>query len=98
MKELLLNALDLASVKGAQYADIRLVNTTQKRLVVRNSVVDTLSNDQSTGFGVRVLVNGSWGFASSHNFSPAELDRVVDLAVAIAQASALQSKEPDLPF
>ena len=36
MDELLLNALDLAGVKGAQYADIRLVNTTQERLVVRN--------------------------------------------------------------
>ena len=47
MDELLLNALDLAGVKGAQYADIRLVNTTQERLVVRNGVVDTLSNDQS---------------------------------------------------
>ncbi len=47
MDELLLNALDLAGVKGAQYADIRLVNTTLERLVVRNGVVDTLSNDQS---------------------------------------------------
>ncbi len=94
MDELLLNALDLASVKGAQYADIRLVNTTQERLAVRNGVVDTLSNDHSTGFGVRVLVNGSWGFASSHDFSSVELDRVTDLAVQIAQASALQSQEP----
>ena len=94
MDELLLNALDLAGVKGAQYADIRLVNTTQERLVVRNGVVDTLSNDQSTGFGVRVLVNGSWGFASSHDFSAAELDRVTGLAVEIAQASTLQSQEP----
>ena len=59
MDELLLRALDLAKVKGAEYADIRSVNTTQERLVVRNGVVDTLSNDQSTGFGVRVLVNGS---------------------------------------
>ena len=42
-----MNALDLAGVKGAQYADIRLVNTTQERWVVRNGVVDTLSNDQS---------------------------------------------------
>jgi len=38
MDELLLNALDLAKVKGAEYADIRLVNTIQERLVVRNGV------------------------------------------------------------
>ena len=94
MDELLLKALDLAKMKGAEYADIRLVNTTQERLVVRNGVVDTLSNDQSTGFGVRVLVNGSWGFASSQEAKSTEIDRVTDLAVQIANASGLQSKEP----
>ncbi len=92
MDELLLNALDLSKVKGAEYADIRLVNTTQERLVVRNGVVDTLSNDQSTGFGVRVLVNGSWGFASSYDVTTAEVDRVTDLAVQIAKASTMQSQ------
>ena len=94
MDALLLNALDLARVKGAEYGDIRLVNTTQERLVVRNGVVDTLSRDQSTGFGVRVLVNGSWGFASSYDVTSAEIDRVTDLAVQIAQASAIQSQDP----
>ena len=94
MDELLLRALDLAKVKGAVYADIRFVNTTQERLVVRNGVVDTLSNDQSTGFGVRVLVNGSWGFASSQEAKSTEVDRVTDLAVQIANASGLQSKGP----
>ncbi len=94
MDELLLRALDLAKVKGAEYADIRSVNTTQERMVVRNGVVDTLSNDQSTGFGVRVLVNGSWGFASSQEAKSTEIDRVTDLAVQIAKASSLQSKEP----
>ena len=94
MDELLLRALDLAKMKGAEYADIRFVNTTQERLVVRNGVVDTLSNDQSTGFGVRVLVNGSWGFASSQEAKSTEVDRVTDLAVQIANASGLQSKEP----
>ena len=71
MDELLLKALDLAGVKGAQYADVRLVTTTQERLVVRNGVVDTLSNDHSTGIGVRVLVNGCWGFASSYDVTTA---------------------------
>ena len=94
MDELLLNALDLAGVKGAKYADIRLVNTSQERLVVRNGVVDNLSRDQSTGFGVRVLVNGSWGFASSYDVTTAEVERVTDLAVQIAKASNVQSQDP----
>ena len=94
MDSLLLNALDRAKVKGAEYADIRLVNTGQERLAVRNGVVDNLSRDQSAGFGVRVLVNGSWGFASSYDVTAAEVDRVTDLAVQIARASAIQSQNP----
>ncbi len=63
--ELLSRALDLAKTSGAGFTDVRVVNTNQERFVVRNGVVDTLRNDQSAGFGVRVLVNGAWGFASS---------------------------------
>ena len=66
-----LRALDTAA-RSAQYADVRLVETSQERFVVRNGVVDTLSMDESLGIGVRVLVDGAWGFASSNLLSPAE--------------------------
>ena len=91
MDELIARALDLAKVQGAAYADIRLVHTDQERYVVRNGAVDTLSMDQSAGFGVRVVAGGGWGFASSNDFSPSEVDRVTALAVRIARASTLQS-------
>ena len=90
MDELIARALDLAKVQGAAYADIRLVHTDQERYVVRNGAVDTFSMDQSTGFGVRVVADGGWGFASSNDFSPYEVDRVTALAVWIARASTLQ--------
>ena len=86
--DLLSRALDLAAVKGASYCDVRLVETNQERFVVRNGVVDTISNDESLGVGVRVLVNGSWGFASTNIATPAEVDRATGLAVEIAAASA----------
>ena len=70
MYELVTRALDTARLKGAGYADVRVVQTEQERYVVRNGAVDTLSMDQSMGFGVRVLVNGCWGFASSRDYSP----------------------------
>ena len=89
MDELMARALDLAKVKGAEYADIRMVQTEQERYVVRNGVVDTLSTDQSTGFGVRVVAGGCWGFASSHDISVSEIDRVTALAIQVARASAL---------
>ena len=94
MDKLMSTALDLAAVKKAAYSDVRMVENHQERFVVRGGVVDTLSNDESLGIGVRVLVNGSWGFASTNLVSPAEVDRVTDLAVEIAKASAQASKGP----
>ena len=92
MDDLVSRALDLAEVQGAGYADIRIVRTSQERISVRSGVVDTLSFDESLGFGVRVLVNGCWGFASSHDITSKEVDRVTALAVNIAKASATLSK------
>ena len=94
MDDLVSRALDLAEVKGAAYSDVRLVETKQQRFAVRNGVVDTISDDESLGIGVRVLLNGSWGFASTNVVSPAEVDRITGLAVEIAKASAQTSGGP----
>ncbi|MGH2521577.1 MAG: TldD/PmbA family protein [Anaerolineales bacterium] len=87
-------ALETAKLKGAQYADVRLVRTNEQSLSVKNGVVDGLESSESVGFGVRVLVDGAWGFASSRELTPAEVDRVADLAVKIARASALVRGDP----
>ena len=89
MDELISRALDTARTRGAEYVDVRVVQTQQERYVVRNGAVETLSFDESLGFGVRVLVNGAWGFASSRDMTSQEVDRVAGLAVRIARASGL---------
>ncbi|MBI3242892.1 MAG: TldD/PmbA family protein [Chloroflexi bacterium] len=85
----MLRALDRATRKGAQYADVRVVQTAEQSLSVKNGIVESLSFAESLGLGVRVLAGGAWGFASSHELSNAEVDRVAALAVKIAEASAL---------
>ncbi|MDX1613175.1 MAG: TldD/PmbA family protein [Candidatus Promineifilaceae bacterium] len=89
MKELMLRALDLAEVRGAQYADVRIVETTNQQIAAKDGVVTTLTVDESRGFGIRVLFEGAWGFASSQTLSGSEVDRMTDLACQIARASAL---------
>ena len=88
MDDLVTRAMDLAAVKGAAYSDVRLVETNQERFVVRTGVVDTLSNDESQGIGVRVLVNGSWGVASTNILSPDEVDGALARARAALAADA----------
>ena len=89
MKALTDRALNLAEVQGASYADIRIVRRQTQNITVKNGVVEGVSDNESQGFGVRVVVDGAWGFASSALLSPAEVDRVTALAVQIARASAL---------
>ncbi|MGH2541317.1 MAG: TldD/PmbA family protein, partial [Ardenticatenaceae bacterium] len=58
--------------------------------------VEGVAEALSEGMGVRVLVNGAWGFASSHLVEMSELDRVVEQAIQIAKASALV-RAPERP-
>ena len=91
MKSLLDRSIDLAHLRGAQYADIRVVQNRTETLAVKDGIVENLNFTETIGFGVRVLANGAWGFASSHDLRPQEVDRVTDLALSIARASALLS-------
>jgi len=94
LNELIDRALDLAKVKGAAYADVRIVRRSSQSIVVKNGAVGSLENYTSAGFGVRVIVDGAWGFASSATLDRKEVDRVTALAVQIAKASALVKLRP----
>lgn len=89
MKDLTARALNQAQVKGASYADIRIVTRLTQRIAVKNGRVEAIEQDETQGFGVRVIANGAWGFASSSRLEAREMDRVVGQAVAIAKASAM---------
>lgn len=89
MNELAERALNVAQVRGATYADVRVVRRERQRVTVKNGQVGELAEDEDQGFGVRVIVDGAWGFASSSRLTLAEVERVAALAVSIARASAL---------
>lgn len=92
--ELAERALNRAQMLGVQYADVRVVDRFYETVGTRDGKPDGLARDRSRGFGVRVLYQGAWGFASSSRLEPAEVDRVAALAVEIAKASLLTLREP----
>lgn len=93
MKRLTQLALDAARAAGATYADIRISGTQREDLSVKNGSVDAISTGSDRGFGVRVIADGAWGFASSSRVDKTEIERVAALAVRIARASALTKKQ-----
>jgi TldD protein len=88
MRDLALRALDTARQRGAAYADVRVVRFRSENVAVRNRNVEALTSDETLGFGVRVIVDGYWGFSSSHRMTLDEADAVADMALRIARASA----------
>ncbi|HVT43365.1 MAG TPA: TldD/PmbA family protein [Thermoanaerobaculia bacterium] len=94
MRELLHRALDTAKSKGANYADIRINRYLRQSISTREKRVTNVASSESFGFGIRVLVDGTWGFAGSRSVEPAEIDRVAAQAVAIAKANRVAQARP----
>lgn len=88
MRDLAEAALNAAQVKGAGYADVRIDQHVQQDIAVKNGDLAAVSDDSSEGVGVRVLVDGAWGFAGSARLDKAEVEEIVDRAIRIARASA----------
>jgi TldD protein len=87
-------AVQLIKQAGCEYGDIRLCTYRTQSLTARDRSLKNLSDSVSSGFGVRVLLGGAWGFAASHRKTPEEITRIVNLAVEIAKGSRLSQQEP----
>ena len=79
---------------GCEYGEIRLCTYRRQNLWAQDLSLKRLSDNESSGFGIRVLWQGAWGFAASHRRTAAEIERVVRLAVDIAKGSHLSQQEP----
>src|SRR5262245_50941895 len=67
-EELCRLALDAALAAGASYADIRVADYRTQSMRTREARVISVRDDTSRGFGVRVIAQGTWGFAASSQF------------------------------
>ncbi|HEX8027226.1 MAG TPA: DNA gyrase modulator, partial [Vicinamibacterales bacterium] len=82
-------ALARAAALGAAYADIRVSRYRRESIATRERQVQSVSRSASFGMGLRVLLNGTWGFASINRVDPAAAREIADQAIAIARANAL---------
>jgi TldD protein len=77
-------AIDAARAAGATYADVRLTRTQDQRFWGPS----LWREGDLRAVGVRVLVDGRWGFQSSARWTPDEMARLARGAVAQAKGSA----------
>ncbi len=94
MRSFALEALEEARSAGADYADVRFVETEREEVGVKNGRVALVTRTDDRGFGVRVLASGAWGFSASAVPTRDEARRVAREAVEIARASARLAGPP----
>ena len=82
-------ALARAAALGASYADIRINRYRRESIATRERQVQNVSRSTSYGLGLRVLVNGAWGFAATNRVEPGAAREAAEQAVAIAKANAV---------
>ncbi len=85
--------IDQLKSKRVTYGDIRWVKHKSESIQVRDQEVEPISRDEDAGVGIRVLIDGCWGFAASSDISDEELEKTANRAIKIAKASGLAKKQ-----
>jgi len=86
--------LALAKQGGASYCDVRIGRYLNQAIVTREAQVQNVTNSESAGVGIRVIVNGAWGFAASNQSTAPGVATAVAQAIAIARANAKIQTKP----
>lgn len=87
-------ALNAASKGGATYCDVRIGRYLRQFVITREDKVENIVNTESIGTGIRVIANGTWGFAATSDFSDDGVAKAAAQAVAIARANSKFQSEP----
>jgi TldD protein len=87
-------ALEAATKAGASYADARIGRYLNQFVTAQETRVDNIVNTESAGIGIRVIADGTWGFAASSDVSPDSIAKTAEKAVAIAKANAKFQSSP----
>src|SRR5436190_21484605 len=80
--------LNAARSKGATYTDVRIGRYLNQFVVTREDKVQNIVNTESYGMGIRVIANGSWGFAAIDKMDKDSIARAAETAVAIAKENS----------
>jgi len=86
-RDLLMVALNAARSAGASFADARIARQQQNFVFTREQQIQNVVDTDSVGCGVRVLVDGTWGFGATRSLTRDAVAGAAREAVAIARAN-----------
>ena len=86
-------ALQRAADLGAEYADFRAERVRGQQIGLSDGNLETLYDTDDLGLAVRVVVEGTWGFAAAVDLTPEAAARAADTAVDVARVAAALNTE-----
>jgi TldD protein len=89
IRDLLMVALNAARSAGASYADARIGRQKQNFVFTREQQIQNVVDTDTIGCGVRVLVDGTWGFAATRRLTRDGVAGAAREAAAIARANRM---------
>lgn len=97
MFAIITKALDVAQSAGASYAEVRMERRLSQNLFQKDDRVTgiELRDSASLNIGIRALVDGRWGHASSNQLEDNELERLAHAAVSQARANSARHVRKD---
>ncbi len=87
-KQLADAALEAARSRGASYADVRISRYLNQFINGRETKIQNVVSTESFGVGIRVIADGTWGFAATQTLTKAGVAGAAREAVAVAKARA----------
>jgi TldD protein len=87
-------ALQRARDLGATFAEFRLERIRSESIALRDSLLESASDDEDLGLAVRVIHDGTWGFAAGVALTTDEAVQVAEQAVNMAQVARPINAEP----
>jgi TldD protein len=87
-------AMNAATSAGASYCDVRVGRYLNQFVITREDKVQNVVNTESIGVGIRVIANGTWGFAATSDLSTSSVAAAARQAVAIAKANSKTQTAP----
>jgi TldD protein len=88
-EDLVLKAVDHARTLGASYSDARYEVRSDKGLLLENGSIEHFASAHESGIGIRVIVDGAWGFYASANPKSADdVKNVAEKAFKLARSAS----------
>jgi len=92
VKDRIEETLETLASMGVDYGDVRCETVKTEVTMMRNARLDECSSNETEGVGIRVLLNGCWGFAACTGYRRDDMEAAAARAVDVARAAGGRGK------